>query len=221
MEGLEFVLVLKSKPIVMKKKFCILLVLSTFIFSNLSAQSNSPVPEDKKYFIGSTLFVPYALFQEPSPQYYQLNFGYRLDTKNTISVEAITWKYQAPLGIPYGPDYENEVYNFPGEVQSFGLGVAYQRFLWKGLYGQIHSAAFLQNYLSEESDRDQSGFQLFNTLRVGYHIELFNQRFFLEPSVCATWWPINTNLPASFQVEEDKWNNYFLFEPGLHFGINF
>lgn len=202
-------------------KFVISAILSLFIFSNVISQSTSPVPDDKQYFIGSTLFVPFGWFVTPSPEYYQLNLGYRLDAKNTISIEAITWKYPAPLGIPYGSDYENEEHNFPGDVKAFGVGLAYQRFLWKGLYGQIHSTAMRQNYLSKESDKIQSGFQLFNTFRVGYHLEFFNNRLFIEPSVCATWWPINTNLPESFQLEEDKWNNYFLFEPGFHFGINF
>ena len=107
----------------------------------------------------------------------------------------------------------------PGEVQSFGAGLTYQRFFWKGLYGQIHSTAFRQNYLDLEGEKIQSGFQLFNTLRLGYHFEFFNNWLFIEPSVCMTWWPVNTNLPDSFQTVEDKWNNFFLGEPGLHFGI--
>ena len=136
-------------------------------------------------------------------------------------MEAITWAYQGPLGRPYGPDYDNPDSEFPGKVKAYGLGLAYKRFLWKGVYGQVHSTAFLQNFMNSESDKIQDGFQLFNTLRFGYHIKLFSNRIFLEPSITATWWPVNTNLPTSFQVEEDKWSNYFLFEPGLHFGVNF
>ncbi len=203
----------------MKKQLIILAALSLFVFSNMFAQLSSPVPDNKKCFIGSTLFVPFAWTQKPSPQYYQLNFGYRLDSKNTITLEAITWKYQGPLGRPYGS--ESEESDFPGEVQAFGAGLSYQRFLWKGLYGQVHSTAFKQNYLDSESNKMQSGFQLFNSFRVGYHIAFFKNRLFIEPSVCITWWPINTNLPESFQIEEDKWNKYFLGEPGLHFGMNF
>jgi hypothetical protein len=36
-----------------------------------------------------------------------------------------------------------------------------------------------------------------------------------------TFWPINSNLPESFQREENKWKKYFLGEPGLHFGFRF
>ena len=75
--------------------------------------------------------------------------------------------------------------------------------------------------MNAEDEKMQNGFQLFNTFRFGYHFKLFKNRVFIEPSVCVTWWPVNTNMPQSFQIEEDKWNNYFLFEPGLHFGINF
>ena len=205
----------------MKRNKVILILISIVVFADMFAQTDSPIPEDKKYFIGSTLFVPYAWTQSPSPKYYQLNFGYRIDTKNTITLEAITWKYQGPLGRPYGSDFDNVESNFPGEVQAFGAGLTYQRFFWKGLYGQVHATAFKQNYLDLEGDKIQSGFQLFNSFRVGYHIEFFKNRLFIEPSVCITWWPVNTNLPESFQIEEDKWNNFFLGEPGIHFGINF
>jgi len=144
-----------------------------------------------------------------------------LTEKNVISFEAITWKYSDPLGRPYGSDYDKERSNFPGHVKAYGAGLAYKRFLWKGAYTQVHATAFKQNYLDMDDKKIQSGFQLFTTLRLGYHFNLFNNRFFIEPSIACTSWPINTNLPESFQVEEDKWNKFFLFEPGLHFGINF
>ncbi len=58
------------------------------------------------------------------------------------------------------------------------------------------------------------------TLRVGYRIDLFNKRVFIEPSVASTYWPVNTHLPASIAAEEAKYPNYSLFEPGLDVGIN-
>jgi hypothetical protein len=75
--------------------------------------------------------------------------------------------------------------------------------------------------VNEEGEKIQNGFQLFLTGRVGYHIRLFKDRFFLEPSIAVTYWPINTNVPESFAEVEKKWPNYFLFEPGLHFGVKF
>ncbi len=205
----------------MKNKLFYFALLILLSLTTTFSQEYHEVESNRKCFIGSSLFVPYGLFLEPSPEFFQLNFGYRIDAKNTISLEAITWKYLNPLGIPYGPDYESDETRFPGAIKSYGMGLAYQRFIWKGIYGQIHSIAFKQNFLSQEDEKIQSGFQLFNTLRFGYHFSIFKNRLFIEPSVAATWWPVNTNLPESFQIEEDQWNNYFLFEPGLHFGINF
>ncbi len=74
---------------------------------------------------------------------------------------------------------------------------------------------------SSTGARLQAGYQLFLTLRAGYHVELFQRRTFLEPSIAVTAWPINTNLPASFREREERWPRYFIGEPGLHFGVNF
>lgn len=59
------------------------------------------------------------------------------------------------------------------------------------------------------------------TYRLGYQVALFKNRFFIEPSVAATHCPVNTNVPEAFAKLENKWNNHFLFEPGLHFGVKF
>ncbi|MCB0628611.1 MAG: hypothetical protein R2824_04495 [Saprospiraceae bacterium] len=202
----------------MKFKISIIAVLC--LLAATVVQSQNTDPEDRRHFIGSTLFVLANLTPDP-PQYYQLNYGYRITPKDVLSLEAITWTYKGPLGRPYGPDYDNPESDFPGKVRAFGAGLAYKRFLWKRAYAQIHATAFHQNYLDELNNKIQSGFQLFNTFRLGYQIRIFKGRLFIEPSVAATFWPVNTNLPESFRVEEDKWPNYFLFEPGLHFGVNF
>lgn len=176
---------------------------------------------ERKHFVGSQLFMIFTPLLDPSPEYYQLNYGYRFSSKDELSVEAITWTYQGPLGRPYGPDYENARSNFPGDVKAFGAGLAYKRMIWKGAYVQLHSTAFRQIYRDERKQEIQRGFQLFNTLRLGYHFRLFSRRWFLTPSVAGTFWPVNTNLPEAFQAEEDRWPNYFLFEPGLQFGFTF
>lgn len=186
-----------------------------------SAQTEASDPNYRRHAIGSSLFMLMNLapLQDP-PSFFQLNYAYRLTPKDVLSAEAITWKYYAPIGIPYGPLYGSpgeEAY--PGSVRAFGVGVAYQRFLWKGIYAGIHALPMRQIFLDPAGEKIQSGFQLFMTLRAGYHIELFSNRFFLEPSVAATYWPINTNLPDAFQQKERRWPNYFLFEPGLHFGV--
>ena len=155
------------------------------------------------------------------PSFYQLNVGYWLTPRDVISVEAITWTYRHPLGIPYGPSQYSAAEEFPGHIREYGVGVAYQRFLWKGLYAQAHATPLRKRYVNEETGRTTHGFQLFLTARAGYHVRLFQDRFFVEPSVACTHWPISTNVPEAFAAKESKWPNYFLFEPGLHIGMKF
>ena len=209
------------KLIIMKIKLLLFVSLFALFSIALNAQDRVIDPPERKHFIGSNMFMIMTPLLDPSPKYYQLNYGYRLTPKDVLSIEAITWTYLGPLGRPYGPDYEQERSNYPGSVRSLGGGLAYKRFLWKQLYVQIHATAFHQKYADENDKKIQTGFQLFNVLRMGYQLRLFKQRIFIEPSVACTSWPINTNLPDDFLVEENKWPKYFLFEPGLHFGINF
>jgi len=182
------------------------------------AQSPDSLPY--RHFVGSTMFMLANLAPDP-PSYYQLNYGYRVTSRDVVSLEFITWTYKGPLGRQYGPNYGNPESDYPGKVRSVGAGLAYKRFLWRRLYTQVHATALRQRYLDEEGDLIQKGFQLFCTLRVGYQFRFWKQRLFLEPSVAITTWPINTNLPDAFQEEEDNWPRYFLAEPGLHFGFNF
>lgn len=155
------------------------------------------------------------------PAFYQLTYGYRLSRTDAVSLEAITWRYTAPLGIPYGSSKDAPEEEYPGSVRSFGVGVAYQHLIWRGFYTSVHALPLLQRYADEEGKHLQSGFQLFTTLRAGYQLQFRSDRWFLEPSVAATAWPINTNVPESFAARDRKWNKYFLFEPGLHFGWRF
>jgi len=107
---------------------------------------------------------------------------------------------------------------YPGSVREFGVGAAYQRFLWKGRHSAAHALPLFQRYQDEDGRTIQNGFQLFLTGRVGNQVSMFGGRAFLEPSMAATAWPINTNVPDSFAAKERKWPRHFLFEPGLHFG---
>lgn len=173
-----------------------------------------------KYHVGTTAFMLGNLFPDP-PSLYQLNFGYWLTAKDVISLEAITWKYHAPLGIPYGSSFGEESEDYPGSIREYGVGVVYQRFLWKGLYSSLQALPLRRIYLDEDGNTIQKGFQLFSTLRLGYHVPLFKNRFFIEPSISATFWPVSTNVPDGFKAKDDKWNKYFLGEPGLHFGFKF
>ncbi len=191
----------------------------TLAFSQKTKQDSTY----RKFFIGSTLwmlgnFIP----DDPNPpDLVQLHFGYQITQKDVISVEFKTWRYAWPLGIPYGKSFQATGENYPGHVKAFGIGLVYQHFWWKGAYTSIDAGNMLQKYIDAENKHIQNGYQLFMTYRLGYQFQFFKNRLFIEPSVAMTHWPVNTNVPESFAKIEDKWSNYFLFEPGLHFGFKF
>ncbi len=174
----------------------------------------------RRHFIGSSLFTIANLLPDP-PHFLQLNYGYRFTRSDAVSVEAITWTYRAPLGIPYGESFGAVEEEYPGRVRDIGVGVAYQRIFWKGLYSQIHANPMWQRYTDETGRKLQDGFHLFMTVRTGWQAPLFSDRWFIEPSVAVTAWPVRTGVPEAFAVADRKWNRYFLFEPGLHFGRRF
>jgi hypothetical protein len=98
--------------------------------------------------------------------------------------------------------------------------VAYQRFLWNGLYSSIEAVPLQQRYYDAQDRKIGSGFQLFLTERLGYHVDLYD-RVFLEPSVAFTHWPVSTHVPDGFAAQDGRWHRYFLFEPALHVGFEF
>ena len=174
----------------------------------------------RRQYVGTSLFMVANFLPNP-PSFYQVNVGWRVTPRDSLSFEAITWRYQAPLGIPWGDDFGDDALDFPGSVRDVGVGVAYQRFFWKGLYAQVHLLPMVHTYRDDVGERIQTGFFLFTTLRAGYHIGLWRDRVFVEPSIACTSWPIETNVPAGFAAAADPWPRYFLLEPGLHAGVSF
>lgn len=185
-----------------------------------SSSAQDEPGQGRRHFVSSSAFMLLNALPQ-SPNFVQLNYGYRLTDEDALIVEAITWRYFAPVGIPYGPDKVDPANEFDGYARDVGVGLAYQRFWWKGLYSTLHATPFLQLYYDRQDQYIQSGFQLFMTFRTGYHFSFWDERIFIEPSVAVTAWPINTNLPESFAAQEDRWPSYFLFEPGLHVGVDF
>jgi hypothetical protein len=156
-----------------------------------------------------------------SPDFVQLNFGYRITRVDAVSVEIKTWKYAWSLGIPYGNSYEADEEKFPGYIREYGFALVYQRFLWEGLYAGVHVMNAFQTFVDEGGSKIDNGFQIFNTYRVGYHIKLFGDKFFFEPSLAITHRAYHTQMPDSFKQLDDQWGKLFFGEPGLHFGYKF
>ncbi len=59
------------------------------------------------------------------------------------------------------------------------------------------------------------------SIKVRLPIQIIQKRWYLEPSVTFNNGSVKANFPADFAAIEDSVPNYFLFEPGLHFGLRF
>lgn len=177
----------------------------------------------KRWFVGSTMFLFGNLDPVNPPDFAQLNVGYRITGKDVVTLEPKTWKYAWPNGIhPFlNKSYGEPEEKFPGYVREFGLSVAYQRFLWEGLYAELNVMPSWQNFVDDKGEKNDNGFQIFNTYRVGYHIKFFNDVFFIQPSIAITHRAYHTELPDGFKKLDDKWSKFVFGEPGFHFGFNF
>ena len=188
----------------------------------LKAQYAKTDSSYKRCFVGSTLFVLGNLDKVNPPGFAQLNLGYRITGKDVISLELITWKHAWPLGINpfYNKAYGKPEEKFPGYIREYGIGLAYQRYFWKGFYAAVHATPMWQTYKNENDDKVGNGFIIFNTYRIGNHIKLFKDKFFIEPSLGIAGRPYFTKMPDGFKEKDDKWPKWTP-EPGLHFGFNF
>jgi hypothetical protein len=197
----------------------ILMMTSTL---QLKAQYDKTDSTYRRWFVGSSLFVLGNFDTVDPPNFAQLNLGYRITRKDVISLELITWKSGWPLGINpiFNKLYGKPEERFPGYIRDYGIGVAYQRYFWKGLYAAVHVMPMRQTFVNDSGNKVDNGFMIFNTNRVGYHIKLFKDRFFIEPSIGLAGRPYHTKMPDDFKQKDDKWPKY-TFEFGLHFGYNF
>jgi hypothetical protein len=181
---------------------------------------------DYKFSV-STTWLSFANFGEEktNTHHYEFHFKYNLTSKDKIGIKVATWKLFQPMGILWSDglldkiDTESEFY--PGRVKETGLGVTYQRIIWKGLFTTVEILPQLKTYLDEENNKIGNGFKLYTSYHLGYHIPLFKGRMYIEPQIHCQYWPIDTNTPQTFKEIDDKWNNYFLFEPNLYIGVKF
>ena len=189
----------------------------------VNAQNAKQDSTYKKWFVGSTFlilgnFIP----NDPNPpEFIQVNVGYRITPKNVVSFEFKRSIYSWPLGIPWGASFDAPGLNYPGHARILAPTLAYQHFWWKGIYTSVHALNAFEKYMDENNKKIGEGYTLYMTFRLGYQLKFFKNRFFFEPSMGLSYWPVRIHTPESFKSVENKWPNYFPFEPGFHFGYNF
>ncbi|MCB2091563.1 MAG: hypothetical protein KDF58_08955 [Alphaproteobacteria bacterium] len=159
-------------------------------------------------------------------QHIEFHVKRNLDNKNIIGVKFATWRLFQPMGILWWDGLLDKVDSgsefYPGHVRETGLGISYQRMLWKGLFATVEVLPQYKTYLDENKSKLGNGFKLYTSYHLGYHLSFGkNKRFFIEPQVHCQTWVFDTNTPDEFKVMDDKWRNYFLFEPNFYFGVNF
>ena len=184
------------------------------MFSTLAISQTENISDDfKRHSVGSSLFLLGNIGD--SVNFMQLNYGYRFTPKDNFIVEAFTWTYYEPLGT-----YGSSEKFYPGKVKAYGIGLGYQRFLWKNLFTTVEPSFVLQQFYDQDYAKIQKGFQLYMQFVLGYRFEFFKKRLFVEPAWALKYWPVNTNFPASFAAIEEGKQKY-KFEPGLNFGFRF
>ncbi len=176
----------------------------------------------KKWYIGSSFLMLGNLIPDDpnAPEYVQLNVGYRLIPKDVVSFEFKRSVYNWPIGIPFGSSFDAPGLNYPGHARILAPTLGYQRFWWKGVYTSIYALNAFEKYIDENKKKIGNGYTLYLNFHLGYQFKFFKNRFFFEPAIGCSYWPVRTNVPESFKEAEQKWPNYFI-QPGLHFGFNF
>lgn len=187
----------------------------------LHAQSAKQDSTYRRWFVGSTLYLLGNLDKVNNPEYVQLNVGYRITPKDVVSFRFKRSIYSWPIGIPFGsPSFDAPGKNYPGHARILAPTVGYQRFLWKGAYASVQALNAFEKYLDENNKKIGNGYTLYLDFYLGYQFRFFQNRFFFEPAIGCSYWPVRTNVPESFKSLEKDWPNYFI-QPGFDFGFNF
>lgn len=213
----------------------LLILVFTFCTLGIFAQSNPQTTKASevryKYRASFPVIIVPQLFEKSwdertHTQHIELHVKRNLDDKNIVGVKFASWRLFQPMGILWWDglldkvDSGSEYYH--GHVRETGLGLSYQRMLLKGLFATVEVLPQFKTYLDEDNAKMGNGFKLYNSYHLGYHFAFGkSKRFFIEPQVHSQHWMFDTNTPDEFKALDDKWSNYFLFEPNLYFGVKF
>lgn len=212
------------------------LLILVFTFSTLSAFAQTSSPEGKetevahKWRVSIPYHVPdeliYGWSNRTSTQMVELHVKRNLDNKNIIGVKFATWRLFQPMGITWWDGVVDKIDSgteyYDGYLRETGIGITYQRMLWKGLFASVEVLPQIQTYTDLDGNKIKNGFKLYNSLHLGYHVAFGKKkRFFIEPQVHVNQWMFDNNSPEGFKEFDDKYGNVFLFEPNIYLGWKF
>lgn len=207
------------------KTISVIIIISSSI---INAQANDSISGKKsalehKYFL-STTWLTFDNFQQEDQNIhmYEFHLGYRMNENHNIGIKVAGWNLFEPMGIPlWDPHLMKKSEYYPGRLKERGIGFTYQYFMkWK-LFSQIEVLPLWKTYIDRNGNEISDGFKLYTTFHIGYSLRFLNDRIFIEPQMHCNFWPIDTKAPDGFDDIDNRWNNYFLFEPNIFFGANF
>ncbi|SIT12244.1 hypothetical protein SAMN05421766_11164 [Zobellia uliginosa] len=214
----------------MKKIVIICLTLCTL---NVFAQSNNGSLKNKDSDFKYRVSFPAIILgnigkggERTNTQHFEFHIKKELDAKNIVGIKLATWRLFQPMGIQWWDGLTDKIDTktefYPGYLRETGIGVSYQRMLWKGLFASVEVLPQYKTYLDLDNKKIANGFKLYNSFHLGYHFAFGkNKRFFIEPQVHSQFWIFDTNTPDAFKQIDNRWKNHFLFEPNLYIGIRF
>ncbi len=177
------------------------------------------------YFIIGDLIGKGWITNRTSTQMVELHAKRNLDNKNIIGVKFATWRLFQPMGITWWDGVVEKMESgeeyYDGFLRETGIGITYQRMLWKGLFATVEVLPQFQTYTDLEGNKIKNGFKVYNSVHLGYHFAFFKERFFVEPQVHVNQWMFDNNSPAGFKEHDDKYGNVFPFEPNIYVGFKF
>ena len=215
----------------MKNLIAILLfsfTLNAFAQTAISKSNETEVTD--KWRVSMPYLIPEELIlgwnKRTSTQMVEFHVKRNLDNKNIIGVKFASWRLFQPMGITWWDGVVDKIDSgtefYDGYLRETGIGITYQRMLWKGLFAAIEVLPQLQTYTDLDGNKIKNGFKVYNSVHLGYHVALGKKkRFFLEPQVHCNQWMFDNNSPEGFMEMDDKYGNVFLFEPNIYFGWKF
>lgn len=199
------------------------LIVAFVLGAGATSAQEGQAPTQGRFFASTTfLSLTNVESERTNLHHYEVHFGYALTPRDRVGVKAATWKLFEPMGIPmWNALFREESERYPGRLRESGVGVTYQRLLWKNLFGQIELLPLKKTYLDQDGRKVDDGFKLYTSYHVGYRLQFFDNHLFFEPQVHCNYWPIDSTAPQGFSTVDDRWHNYFLFEPNLYIGVRF
>jgi hypothetical protein len=209
------------------------IILSLFAFSAFAQTSSSVSNETEvthKWRVSMPYLVPdeiiFGYGKRTSIQMLELHVKRNLDEKNIIGVKFASWRLFQPMGITWWDGVVDKIESgteyYDGYLREIGIGVTYQRMLWKGLFTSIEVLPQIQTYTDLDGNKIKNGFKLYNSVHLGYHAAFGKKkRLFVEPQVHINQWMFDNNSPAGFKEFDDKYGNVFWFEPNIYLGFKF